>query len=105
MIRTDYPFGWFKLNRIPVVDERVQIDTWLACNLLSETLNHMSDPLVRDYLVERFEGMLEHQIVTGNYPRLALAPNQRFASKGGYMVHFADQSGSHIVADGEWIVP
>jgi hypothetical protein len=27
--------------------------------------------------------MLEHRLVTGYYPRLALAPNQRFASKGG----------------------
>jgi hypothetical protein len=36
---------------------------------------------------------------------LALAPNQRFASKGGYFVHFADPSGTHIETDGDWLVP
>ena len=30
-IRMDYPLGWFHLRQIPVVDERVQADTYLAC--------------------------------------------------------------------------
>jgi hypothetical protein len=34
-----------------------------------------------------------------------LAPNQRFASKGGYIVHFGDQPGGQLVADSDWIVP
>jgi hypothetical protein len=72
---------------------------------VSETLNHMVDTFVRDYLVERIEGMLEHRIITGYYPRLTLAPGQRFASKGGYVVHFAEPKGTRIIADGDWIVP
>ncbi len=105
VIQTDYPLGWFRINHIPVIDQRVQTDTWLACVLLSETLSHMSDSFVRDYLVERLEGMLDHQMLTGYYPRLSLAPNQRFASKGGYLVKFAEPSGSRLVAESEWIVP
>jgi hypothetical protein len=104
-IRVDYPLGWFRIRQIPLVDEQVQSDTWLACGVLSETLNHMADSFIRDYLVERVEGMLEHRVVTGYYPHLALAPNQRFASKGGYIVHFADPAGSRIVADGDWVAP
>jgi hypothetical protein len=104
-IRVDYPLGWFRIRQIPVVAERVQSDTWLACGVLSETLNHMADSFIRDYLVERVEGMLEHRVITGYYPHLALAPNQRFASKGGYLVHFADPAGGRIVADGEWLAP
>jgi hypothetical protein len=104
-IRVDYPLGWFRARRIPVVAEQVQSDTWLACGVLSETLNHMADSFIRDYLVERVEGMLEHRIVTGYYPRLALAPNQRFASKGGYLVHFADDAGRRVMPVGEWLVP
>jgi hypothetical protein len=57
---------------------------------------------VRDYLVERIEGMLEHRIITGYYPRLALAPSQRFASKGGYIVRFR---GGSVVAESDWLVP
>jgi hypothetical protein len=104
-IAMDYPLGWFRIRQIPVVAEQVQTDTFLACSLLSETSNHMADTFIGDYLVERIEGMLEHRIITGYYPRLALAPNQRFASKGGYLVRFADPTGASLSADGDWVVP
>ena len=104
-VRLDYPLGWFRIWQIPVVAQEEQADTYLACGIVSETINHMADTFVRDYLVERIEGMLEHRAITGYYPRLALAQGQRFASKGGYVVHFADEKGSRIVADGDWIAP
>jgi hypothetical protein len=104
-IRVDFPLGWFRIRQIPVVAEQVQVDTWLVCGLVSDTINHMVDTFVRDYLVERVEEMLEHRVVTGYYPRLALAPNQRFASKGGYVVRFASLTGTRVVADGGWSVP
>jgi hypothetical protein len=37
------------------------------------------------------------------YPRMSLGPGQRFASKGGYIVHFAE--GNKLVAESAWIVP
>jgi len=104
-IRVDYPLGWFRIRKVPVLDLQVQADTYLACGLLSETLNHMVDTFVRDYLIERIESMLEHRIITGYYPRLTLAPGQRFASKGGYMVHFAEPTGAKLMAEGDWTVP
>jgi len=104
-IRVDYALGWFRIRQIPVVAEQVQADTYLACGLVSDAINHMADTFVRDYLVERLEEMLEHRVITGYYPRLALAPGQRFASKGGYLVHFADGVGTGLVAEGGWIVP
>lgn len=103
--RLDFALGWFSIRNIPVADLQVQADTYLACGILAETLSHMTDAFVREYLVERVEDMLEHRLVTGYYPRLTLAPGQRFASKGGYLVRFADAAGTRIVADGEWIVP
>ena len=51
------------------------------------------------------QDLVEHRIVTGYYPRLSLATGQRFASKGGYLVRFADREGSRLVADGGWQVP
>ncbi len=104
-VRLDYPLGWFRIRQIEVVSLQVQADTYLACGLLAETLKHMVDAFVRDYLVERTESMLEHRVITGYYPRLTLAPGQRFASKGGYLVHFTEPAGLRIVADGDWIVP
>ena len=105
VIRTDYPLGWFRIKQITVVDERVQTDTWLACNFLSETLDHIGNTLVRDYLVDTLEGMLDHRLLTGYYPRLSLAPNQRFASKGGYLVKFTELGGKRLTAVSDWIVP
>nr|WP_211462940.1 cytochrome c [Collimonas silvisoli] len=103
--RVDYAFGWFSIRHIPVVAEQVQADTYLACGLLAETLSHMVDTFVGDYLVERIEDMLERRILTGYYPRLTLASGQRFASKGGYIVRFADAHGVRLVADSDWVVP
>ena len=104
-VRMNFPLGWFKVKHLPVVNERVQTDTYLACVILSETLGHMLDSFVRDYLVERVEVLLSHRLVNGHYPRLGLAPGQRFASKGGYIVRFAQPDGTRLVADGDWLVP
>ena len=104
-IRVDYARGWFAIRRIPVVAEPVQTDTYLACGLLAEALSHMADTFVRDYLVERTQDMLEHRVITGYYPHLSLAAGQRFAAKGGYLVHFADPVGPRLLADSEWVVP
>jgi hypothetical protein len=103
--RMNFPLGWFKIRNIPVVAERMQADTYLACGILAETLTAMQDSFVRDYLVERIESMLSYRTVTGHYPRLGLAPGQRFASKGGYIVHFADPQGVRLVADSDWTAP
>ena len=104
-VNVDYAFGWFAIRHIPVVAEQVQADTFLACGLLAETLKHMVDTFVPDYLVERMEDSIDHRIVTGYYPRLSLGSGQRFASKGGYIVHFADSGSTKLVADSSWIVP
>ncbi|NMM09497.1 MAG: cytochrome c [Polaromonas sp.] len=104
-IRMNFPLGWFKVRNIPVVNERVQSDTYLACRILSESLGDMLDSFERDYLVEQLEAMLSRRLVNGYYPRLGLAAGQRFASKGGYIVRFAQPDFIHPVADGGWIVP
>lgn len=104
-VRMSFPLGWFSVRHVPIVDERLQTDTYLACVILSETLGHMLDHFVRDLLVERVEMGLGHRLVNGYYPRLGLAPGQRFASKGGYLVHFAEAGGRHLIADSQWVVP
>ena len=104
-VRMNYPLGWFKVKHIHVVAERVQSDTYLALGILSETLMGMLDSYVRDYLVERVEDMLSRRVITGYYPRLGLAPKQRFASKGAYLVRFAEEGGSKLIPESGWIVP
>ena len=105
IVRVDYPLGWFRIRGIELVDEQMQTDTYLACGLVSEALNTMVDTFYGPYLIEELQSMVEHRIVTGYYPRLTLAENQHFASKGGYLVRFGTSSGPQLVADGEWLVP
>jgi hypothetical protein len=104
-VRMNFPLGWFKVRNIAVVNERVQSDTYLACRILSESLGNMLDSFVREYLVEQVEAMLSRRLVNGYYPRLGLAPGQRFASKGGYIVRFANPDSMQPAIDGAWIVP
>jgi hypothetical protein len=104
-VRVDYALGWFRIRGIPLVDRQVQADTYLACGLASETLKHMVDTFVPDYLIERLEDTVEHRIITGYYPRLTLGPHQRFASKGGFLVHLDAVNGTRPIADGAWTTP
>jgi hypothetical protein len=105
-VRMNYPLGWFQIQQIPVVAERVQTDTYIACTILAEASGHMLDNFVRDYLVELVEEQLSERLVNGYFSRLGLAPGQRFASKGGYLVRLADAAGGpRIVAESSWIVP
>ncbi len=120
LARMNFPYGWFKVQHLPVTSERVQVNTYLACVITAETLGHVLDSFVPEYLMERLEMMVSRRLANAYFPRLGLAPGQRFASKGGYVVHFAqdgapaalpatvDRRTSHarpIVADTDWIVP
>lgn len=108
-VRMNFPLSWLRIKHLPIVDERIQADTYVACGILAETLTEMLDSFVPDYLVERVEAMLSHRLVNGYYPRLSLASGQRFGSKGGYLVRFDTQNNGgnrqSIVADSDWTVP
>ncbi len=104
-VRMTYPTQWFALRHISVVDARIQADTYLACGIVSEVMGELLENFVRDFLVERIEAMLSRRLVTGNYPRLSLARGQRFASKGGYVVHFAGENERSPLAESGWMVP
>jgi hypothetical protein len=101
----DYPLGWMQFKQIPIVDERTQTDTYMACLTTAETVSMIGEDLVRDHLLETLEMHLGTRLVNGYYPRLTLAPGQRFASKGGYLARFAEGRETGLVADGDWIVP
>jgi hypothetical protein len=104
-VRMNFPLGWFRIHHIVATAERVQTDTYVACSILAEALGEMLDNFVPEYLLERTEDMLSHRLTNGYYPRLTLGPGQRFASKGGYLVHFAADAGETLVADSPWVVP
>jgi mono/diheme cytochrome c family protein len=97
------PEGWFKIKQLALVSPRVQMQTYLACQILSETLGELHTSFVPEYLVERLEVMLSHRRFNVIFPRLSLGVGQRFASKGGYLAHFAGPQ--QLLADGDWRIP
>jgi hypothetical protein len=103
--RMNYPLGWMQLKKIPVVEERTQTDTYVTCLIAAETVGMMGDDLVRDHLVETLEMHLGTNLLNGYYPRLGLAPGQRFASKGSFLVRLADPDGARLMVDRDWSAP
>ncbi|HET7756977.1 MAG TPA: hypothetical protein VFK87_06955 [Steroidobacteraceae bacterium] len=101
----DFSLGWMRFNGVPVVDELTQSNTYLACMITAEAVRIMGEDLLRDHLVETLEMHVGTRLVNGYYPRLELAPGQSFASKGGFLVRFAEPQGTRLIADGEWSVP
>lgn len=100
--RTAMPRAWLNRHGIRLVDERVQIDTYIACVAMSGIVGTLFDAYSRELLIERFEDMMATSTNSARYPSLGLAQGQRFASKGGYVVRF---DGVEPVADSGWIVP
>jgi hypothetical protein len=100
-----YALDWFALKHVQVLDERTQVDTYLACTLLAKTLERMRDAVRRDYLLESLQTLVENRSVSGYYSHLSLGPEQRFASSGGYLVRFAGLTGAFVVPDGAWRSP
>lgn len=78
-------YSWIKTRKLPVVDERLQADTYYALLTLSEVIPQMLDNIYSDYMVERVEnfvGMAGNKTI---YPAMSSGPGQRFTAKGGYI--------------------
>lgn len=97
--------AWMNSRRLPIVDQRLQFNTYYALNLLQFGLEHVVDHFSRDYLLEFIEQEAENNLNPGTFPRLSLGPGQRFASKGAYIVQIDDQSDRKIRPVSEWLTP
>ncbi len=104
-LRLSWALTWFKVQGIAVTEERTQVDSYLACVILAEALGAEFGNFMRDYLVEQYENLMSFRTLNGYYPHLGLGPGQRFASKGGYLVHISDAATHTVTPDGSWIVP
>lgn len=115
-IRLIYPFElaarrasrmdfWFRTKNIPLLDERIQANTYFAVTVAGDALAHMAENFSRDYFIERVEQMTEQSLSSSLYPRLSLGPGQRFASRGGYVTRFSNGDENKLVPVSDWIVP
>lgn len=91
---------WAAQQGIELHKLRAQSDAYFAVTLAGEALMHIRGNLSREYFIERIEHMTDSMIYTSTYPRLALAPGQRYAAKGAYV--WRPEEGTQAV---EWVVP
>jgi hypothetical protein len=97
--------AWFDARHIAITDESLQANTFFAATLVADALGHVAGIHSREYLVERIEHMAGRMPNTSIYPRISLAPGQRYASKGGYIARYSTQGGNGLFAASDWIVP
>jgi len=97
--------AWMRTRGLDIPKPTLQFETYYALSLLEAALMNMREDYYRDYLIERIEGESEKDLNPGIYPRLALGPTQRFASKGAFIVRLDAKQPGRLVAVSDWIVP
>jgi hypothetical protein len=99
-------FGWLKINKISPVVEDITANTYYAVTLLAKGIKHIRSHFSRDYLIERLEHMVDTVPFHSIYKRLSLGPEQRFASKGAYIIGpVKNTTNVHKPDNAEWIIP
>lgn len=83
-------------------ESRKAVDESLARQTLRQRYMHRVDAAPTGVLAAHQDG---RRTGTTAYPALGLGPGQRLASKGAYIVRFADPSTDELVAETGWLVP
>lgn len=97
--------AWLAQAGLPLQDEALQADAYLACDALTHGLNELAQRPGADFLMERLEALTERRGFRGLYPRLSLGSGQRIASKTGYLLRFTGPGRHELVPLGEAIAP
>jgi hypothetical protein len=77
---------WLRAKDLGGDQVQIQVNTHFAITMVGEALAHLMDSFSRDYFVETIEHNLTTTVLSSFYPPLTLGPDQRFASKGVYLV-------------------
>ncbi len=96
--------GWMSGHGLALArdTERIQGNTYSACEVTARALYTMAGRHSRDYLLELVEDSYAGAVATA-FPRFTLGPGQRFGSKGAYWMRVG--SSGRLEVDGDWIVP
>ncbi len=97
--------GWLRYKKIYDPNQKeVQANVYFALKVAGDSLMHIRGYFFRDYLLERIEHTIDNVPYTSVYPRLSLAPGQRFSARGYFMTRF-DRTQNKLVNLTEWQAP
>jgi len=98
--------GWLRSRRIYAPGEKqVQANAYFALKMTGGALKGIQGYFDREFLLEGIEHMVDNANYTSVYPRMSLAPNQRFVSKGGYIAQLEGGEKARLRAVSEWLIP
>ncbi len=97
--------AWIRTRRLPIPDWNMMRQTFFALRLTDNAMEPLQADYYRDYLVEILEHITEVGFDPGPYPRPALGPDQRVATKGIYVMRWNDEAPGDLQAASRWIVP
>jgi hypothetical protein len=100
--------GWLRANRIYAPDEQLaQANAFFALKMVGGAVMDIRGYFVREYFLERIEHLVDRESYTSVYPRISLAPGQRFVSRAAYITRFpADATGKEdLVPVTDWAAP
>jgi hypothetical protein len=97
---------WLQAKRIYAPEQqRIQADSYFALTMTGMALQRIRGYFIREYFIEGFEHMLDNATFTSRYPRVSLAPGQRFAAKGAYIVKTAGAGKQYLTPVTDWLIP
>ncbi|MEW8029267.1 MAG: hypothetical protein AB2792_17910 [Candidatus Thiodiazotropha sp.] len=96
--------GWFRTKRIYNPEKKeIQANAYFALKVVGDAIKHIRGYFYRDYFIEKIEHMIDDLPYTSIYPRISMAPDQRFVSRGYYIAKVDGKGGIRNIT--EWIAP
>jgi len=95
---------WLGIKGITLTNYKIQSQMYYLGWVLSDALAGLKGEFYRDYFLERIEMMKDQSHTVSTYPRLSLGPNQRYASKGCYIVQLSKGKDAKLIKKSNWII-
>jgi hypothetical protein len=95
--------AYLESRKIPITSPRIQAKTWFLGTMLSKALREIRSEFYRDYFLEKMEMMPNQESSIAVYPRLTFGPDQRYASKGCYIVQLTKGPAPEFIKRSGWI--